>query len=276
MSSRTSGGMSSLRLRSGGSSTLHDAEAIEQILAEALLGDLGAQIAMRRRDDAHVDLAIAGGAERLDLLAVERAQQLGCSSSGSSPTSSMNSVPPCACTNAPRARRVAPVKAPRAWPNSSLSISVGGTAAQSNTTNGPLRALAARVDRLGAHFLAGAGLAVDEDRHVADGGARQQREELAHLQGASDEPAEAIAVGGRHRRAALAAQQLQLAVADAHDGAGADEDLAKARAFVKGAVLRLEVGDAHAVAEHLDLEVAARDLRDRPTPNARSAAEPIE
>ena len=48
---------------------------MKEIFAEALVRDLVAQIAMRRRDDAHVDLAIAGGAERLDLLAIDRAQQ---------------------------------------------------------------------------------------------------------------------------------------------------------------------------------------------------------
>ena len=73
-------------------------------------------------------------------------------------------------------------------------------------------------------------------------------------------PAETIAVGAGMRRAALAADQLQLRVADADDRAGADEDLAEARALVERAVLRVEVGDAHAVAEHLELEVAARDL----------------
>ena len=57
-------------------------------------------------------------------------------SSSSSPISSMKMVPPCACTNAPSRSRSAPVKAPRTWPNSSLSMSERDTPARSQMTNG--------------------------------------------------------------------------------------------------------------------------------------------
>jgi hypothetical protein len=63
---------------------------------------------------------------------------LGCIASGSSPISSRNTVPPCARSNAPAYELVAPVNAPRSWPNSSLSIRLGGIDPQSSTTNGPL------------------------------------------------------------------------------------------------------------------------------------------
>ncbi len=62
---------------------------------------------------------------------------LGCRSAGSSPTSSRNSVPPCACSKTPARSRSAPVNAPRTNPNSSDSTSVGATELQSNTTKGP-------------------------------------------------------------------------------------------------------------------------------------------
>ena len=62
---------------------------------------------------------------------------LGCMSSGSSPSSSRNTVPPRAASNPPTRAAVAPVNAPRSWPNSSLSIKVGGIDPQSSTTNGP-------------------------------------------------------------------------------------------------------------------------------------------
>ena len=57
-----------------------------------------------------------------------------------SPISSSSSVPPSACSNRPRRRTLAPVKAPRSWPNSSLSSSASGMAAQLTATNRPLRA----------------------------------------------------------------------------------------------------------------------------------------
>ena len=64
--------------------------------------------------------------------------------------------------------RSAPVKAPRSWPNSSLSISSSGMAAQLTATNGPRGALAAQVDGLGDQLLARAALA--RDQHPRIGG----------------------------------------------------------------------------------------------------------
>ena len=61
---------------------------------------------------------------------------LACSSSGSSPISSRNSVPPSASSIGPRRVRDAPVNAPRSWPNSSLSNTDGAIAAQSTCMNG--------------------------------------------------------------------------------------------------------------------------------------------
>ena len=68
---------------------------------------------------------------------------LACSAGFISPISSSISVPPSACSNLPMRVVAAPVKAPRSWPNSSLSSSSAGSAAQFTFTNGRLR----RVDR---------------------------------------------------------------------------------------------------------------------------------
>ena len=57
--------------------------------------------------------------------------------SGMSATSSKNSVPPSACSNSPFRACSAPVNAPRAWPNSSLSASDGLSDATLTGTNGP-------------------------------------------------------------------------------------------------------------------------------------------
>ena len=53
-----------------------------------------------------------------------------------SPISSRNSVPPSASSNRPRLAATAPVKAPRAWPNSSDSSSDSVSAVQLTGTNG--------------------------------------------------------------------------------------------------------------------------------------------
>ncbi len=54
-----------------------------------------------------------------------------------SPISSRNSVPPSACSKRPSRRAARPVKAPRSWPNSSLSSRVSASAAQCSLTKGP-------------------------------------------------------------------------------------------------------------------------------------------
>ena len=59
-----------------------------------------------------------------------------CMASGSSPTSSRNSVPPCACVNRPARVALAPVNDPSRWPKNSDSIISGGIAAQLTGTNG--------------------------------------------------------------------------------------------------------------------------------------------
>ena len=102
-------------------------------------------------------------------------------------------MPPCAASNAPARAATAPVNAPRAWPNSSPSISELASAAQSTITNGPAaRADAswiARADQL----LARARLAQDQHRRVALRDARHLREQLAHRRAGADQPAEALA-----------------------------------------------------------------------------------
>ena len=64
---------------------------------------------------------------------------LACISSGRSPISSRKSVPPSVSSKSPSLRASAPVKAPRSWPNSSLSKSCSGIAEQFSGVKGFLR-----------------------------------------------------------------------------------------------------------------------------------------
>jgi hypothetical protein len=72
-----------------------DFEAVEQVLAEAPGGHLGAQVAVGGGDDAHVDGHLGLAADRADA-PLERPQQLGLQRERSSPISSRNRVPPLA------------------------------------------------------------------------------------------------------------------------------------------------------------------------------------
>ena len=79
-----------------------------------------------------------------------------------SPISSRKRVPPSACSNLPARSANAPVKEPFMWPNSSLSISSDGIAAQLTSTNGLLPPRRGVVQRPRDQLLAGAVLAGDQ------------------------------------------------------------------------------------------------------------------
>ena len=78
-------------------------------------------------------------ADALETVLLQHAQQLPLQSSGISPTSSRNSVPPSASSNRPTPSRSAPVNAPLAWPKNSLSNSSRGIAAQLTRISGRRR-----------------------------------------------------------------------------------------------------------------------------------------
>ena len=69
--------MSSRRSRSGRNRNFDGVQAEEQILAELSGGNRVLQVAVGRRDQAHVDVLGARRAHALDLAGLEHAQQLG-------------------------------------------------------------------------------------------------------------------------------------------------------------------------------------------------------
>src|SRR6218665_966504 len=90
----------------------------------------------------------------------------GCSSSGISPISSRHSVPPCASSNRPgRPSAVAPVNAPRTWPNNSPAISSFHPAPQLYSTNRPAPPFLAMYGAR-KQLFADPGFALDQNRHA--------------------------------------------------------------------------------------------------------------
>ena len=110
----------------------------------------------------------------------------------SSPISSRKSEPPCAASKRPARVATAPVKAPFSWPNSSLSMSVEGIAAQLTRMNGAAVAGAALMQRAGQQFLARTGFAQQEDRHVGRGRVRQPREHVVDRGALADDLLEVV------------------------------------------------------------------------------------
>ena len=144
----TSTGRSSSRSRSGGTRTTATREAEVEVLAEAAGRDLGAQVAVGRGDDAHVDLPIDLAADAAHRAALEHAQEarLQVERQLADLVEEERAAVRAARTR-PRASARAPVKAPRSCPKSSLSTRFAGTEPQSNTTNGPSARGARRRER---------------------------------------------------------------------------------------------------------------------------------
>ena len=92
-----------------------------------------------------------------------------------------------ATSNSPGLSRTAPVNAPRTCPKSSDSSSVSVSAAQLIETNGPAGARALVVDQPNDELLAGAALAVDQDRRVQRRDTPRELEHLLHGGAAGDE-----------------------------------------------------------------------------------------
>ena len=67
---------SSRRLRSGGMWIEQHVDAVEEVLAEAARLHVGGEVAVRRGDDAHVDLDVLRVAEAPDVLLLQHAQEL--------------------------------------------------------------------------------------------------------------------------------------------------------------------------------------------------------
>ena len=103
-----------------------------------------------------------------------------------SPISSSSTVPFCASSKHPARRSTAPVNAPFSWPNSSLSISVSGMAAQLMATKRSGAARAESVDRARGQLLAGSAFAGDQHRGAAGRDLLDQRENLPHLRRRAD------------------------------------------------------------------------------------------
>ena len=87
-------------------------EPVEQVLPEPAIADLFLQVPVGGRDDPHIDLDGAGLPSRSNSPSWMTRSSLVCSSSGISPISSRNRVPPSANSKRPICRASEPVNAP--------------------------------------------------------------------------------------------------------------------------------------------------------------------
>ena len=102
-------------------------EAEEQILTETSCRHLAVDVGVGGREDTDIDPPRARRAEALEFAAASTRSNFACCDGGTFAISSRNRVPPSASSNRPTRSARASVKAPRTWPNSSLSNTVSET-----------------------------------------------------------------------------------------------------------------------------------------------------
>lgn len=122
------------------------------------------------------------------------------------------------------------------------------------------RSVAARralVDRVGDAFLAGAGLALDENGGVGLREPVDQVEQVAHRRAAADQTVEARLVPERNLHGVVERVERDRALSDLDRRARSDESVDDADAFDVRAVRRAEVTDAIAIG--LEAKLAASD-----------------
>ena len=115
-----------------------DVQPVEEVLAELLGRHRALEVLVGRRDDPHVDLDVRPAADTRELAVFQDVEELGLKGRVEVADLVEEDRPLFAASNLPILSWCAPVKAPRSWPNSSLSSSSRATAAQLTLTNGPV------------------------------------------------------------------------------------------------------------------------------------------
>ena len=116
------------------------------------------------------------------------------------------------------------------------------------------------VNGPGRQLLAGAGLALDQDRRFGRRAHLEHREQLAHGQAAADQSAETVARTRRHGRH-LARRDANVGGAKPNRRPAGYDRLDDPRALPEGTVGAAQVADTHALAGRYQLGVAPRNLR---------------
>src|SRR5262249_18359458 len=165
-------------------------DAVEEIGAEAAVVDRGAQVAVRRRDDADVDRPHLRRAQAPDLPLLERAQELGLDVEGQLADLVEEDGAAAGGLEGADALGVGAGEGAALVAEELALEEVLGHGAAVDDDEGAGGARARGVDAERGLALAGAGLALEEDGGLALGGALEQREGRAHGLRVADEAAE--------------------------------------------------------------------------------------
>jgi hypothetical protein len=124
-------------LSQGGQEDRHDVQTIVEILAEGSFLESRLQVPVGGGDDPDIHGQGPGAPHALEAALLQDAEQLDLQAHGQIADLVQEQAAPSASSKRPFLVAAAPVKAPFSWPNSSLSRSACGKAAQLMRINGP-------------------------------------------------------------------------------------------------------------------------------------------
>ena len=235
-----------------------DRDAVVEVEPEAAVVDLGAQIAVRRGDEAHVDRDLVAAADAAEAPPLERPEQRRLErgreladlvEEEGAAVSALERALVTAIGAGERALFVAKELA---------RDERGRERAAVDDDERATRARALIVERARDQLLARAGLADEEHGRVGLGGAADARHEPAHHRRAPAQAGEVVVLVELDGDAASVAD-AELRVSDAQHGSRANDAALDPRAVEERAVGRAVIREEHAVVAALELEVVARD-----------------
>ena len=236
-------------------------DAVVEILAKLLGGDLGAQVPVGRREHPHRGGRVAGAADRPDALLVDRAQQRRLhrrrqlADLVEEQRAAVRLLEGAAPIGHGAGERAADVAEQRRF-----DLLVGDSAAIEDD-EGAVLAGAVAVNLLGEQLLARSRLPFDEHRRVGGGDVVEQTEQPAQLRVATDQRTVALRIRGAEIERLLVGDELQHGLADGDLRTEAERQLVEPRPLHERTIGRPEIARDHAFRPRLYAEVAAGDGR---------------
>ena len=217
-----------------------DGEPVVEVLAERARLGLGEQVAVGRRDDAHVDLLDPARADGLDLAFLEDAEQLGLDRERQLADLVEDQRAAVGLREEALAGRGRAGERALHVPEQLRVGELGGQGGAVEADERLERARRLRVQELGDELLAGAGLAAHEHGDVAAGDAAGGLEQAAHRLARADDAATERLLGGEPAVVDAQAARFERTLEDDRDLV----DVERLREVVVGALFHRRDGDA--------------------------------
>ncbi len=237
----------------------HDAQAVEEVFAEATLADLFGEVPIGGGDDADVDLDGLGATDALHLALLEHAQEFRLQVELELAELVQEHGAAVGHLEDALARGGGAGEGALLVAEEFALDEVLGDGAAVEDHEGAVAASRGRVGGAGDDLFAGAGLALDHDGGIGRRDLLEDGVDLAHLGVAPDEVAEARAVGGDDAELLVDGPEAKIGRAQGERGARHEEALADPHAVDERPVGRAQIAHQVGVALLEDAAVITTD-----------------